>query len=750
MEFPMQFIRAGKAYCSLERQVPAPYLRKAFRLEKKPSAAELMICGLGFYELYLNGERLTKGPLAPYISAPDDLIYYDSYEVSEFLKEGENAVTVLLGNGMQNSFGGYVWDFEKAKWRGAPQMALRLEGHFAGGPELILESGTDFKAAPSPILLDELRCGEIYDARKEIPGVTEADFDDSAWVQAEEAPMPRGVPRLCSAPPIIISEERAPVEIIPYQEGFVYDFGENLAGVCRMRIDGQAGQQVTLRYGELLEEGVPSFSNIYFHRLEKEMVQECYYTCREGGQVYTPAFTYFGFRYVYVTGITKQQATASLLTFLVMHSELGERGEFTCSEPILNKLQRCTKNSTRANFYYFPTDCPHREKNGWTADAALSAEHMLLNFSPEESYRQWLESIREAQRADGALPGIVPTGGWGFDWGNGPAWDAVLIDLPYFTWLYRGDKKILRENACAIFRYLYYLNQSLDNDGLLALGLGDWCAPEGCEPEAIKAPLVVTDSIISMEIARKAARIYEVLEMEAEREYADSLYRRLRCQIRRRLIDFRTMIVAGNCQTSQAMAIYYDVFEAGEKEKAFRHLKKLIEKKEYHMDVGVLGGRVIFHVLSGFGDCETAYRMIMNPTNPSYAEWIARGATSLWEDFEPAGGAVHSHNHHFWGDISAWFYRELAGIHINPFERDYKEVDIRPQFPERLNFVKASHRIDWEELAVSWERKQDKICLTIEAPEFVHGRIILPDGYAFAGGVCYKKLASGIYELQKM
>ena len=210
-------------------------------------------------------------------------------------------------------------------------------------------------------------------------------------------------------------------------------------------------------------------------------------------ETHLPIFTYHGFQYVLVKGITREQATEKLLTYLVMNSDIAERGGFACSDPVVNALQTFTRRSTLSNFYYFPTDCPHREKNGWTGDAALSAEHTLLNLAPETSYKEWLRNVREAQNERGAFPGIVPAAtDWSFGW-NGPAWDAVITCLPYFTYVYRGDKSILAENATSIFRYCNYLAENLNDKGLVELGLGDWCPP-GRYFDQYKSPVVWTDT----------------------------------------------------------------------------------------------------------------------------------------------------------------------------------------------------------------------------------------------------------------
>ena len=592
MEFPMQFIRATSVTGTHEAPVPAPYLRRAFEV-KEACQGRLLIGALGFYELYLNGRRITKGALAPYISNPDDIVYYDSYELA--LQAGENVLGLWLGNGFQNNPGGHIWDFDKARFRGAPQVALRLTYTGPDGTERTLESDDRFRTAPSPVLFDDYRFGEHYDARLELPGWNAPGFDDSGWQPALPAPMPRGEARLCEAEPIVVTDELRPVSILPEGDGYRYDFGKNCAGVCRLTIRGQAGQRVELLHGEYLEDGKLTVRNIWFG--DNPLVHRDVYICKgEGEETYTPSFTYHGFQYVLVTGITPEQATSDLLTYVVMNSDLKERGGFTCSDPTVNTLQELTRRSDLANFYYFPTDCPQREKNGWTADAALSSEHLLLNLSPETSYREWMRNICKAMDDRGALPGIVPTGGWGFHWGNGPAWDNVLLYLPYFVYLYRGDKTILEESAASILRYLHYLTTRVNEEGLIKIGLGDWCPPARGSDQ-YKAPLEFTDTVLSMDIAEKAAYIFGVLGMAPQQTFAASLAAQFRAAVRERLVDFSTMTAAGNCQTSQAMALFYGIFEPGERPAAFDRLLRLIEEQDGHMDTGVLGGRVIFHVL---------------------------------------------------------------------------------------------------------------------------------------------------------
>jgi len=766
--FSTKFIAASKEYSTFTEMVPAPYFRRSFTVEKDVSAASLTICGLGFYELFLNGERITKGYLAPYISAPDDILYYDAYDITAKLKVGKNTIGVLLGNGMLNCPGGQIWDFETARWRSAPKLALSFEGSYADGTDFSFEADDRFRCAPSPIYYDDLRAGEFYDARNEISGWNLPEFDDSGWTPAIPAETPRGECRITEAEPIIIREWLAPTEIrrasigkLPRKhkkmpiidpvgeeavtEGWLYDFGVNAAGLCRLKIRGEAGQKIILQFCEALDEdGNLDLRGMNF--LPNALNHRDIYICRGGEEEsWMPSFTYHGFRYCLVIGLKEEQATADLLRYAVMHSDLRSVGDFSCSDETLNKLQAATRVADLANFYYFPTDCPHREKNGWTADAALSTEQMLLNFTPENSYREWLHNIRKAQREDGALPGIIPTSGWGFAWGNGPAWDCIAVYLPYFVWRYRGDDTLIRENAVMLMRYIHYITTRRDEDGLIHIGLGDWC--QSAHSGLPVAPLQVTDTIMCMDICHKAAVCFAAVGMEAQRAFAETVYNEFRTAARRHLIDYGTMTVLGNCQSSQAMAIFYNVFEESEKAAAFEVLIDLIEENDGLMDVGVLGGRVIFRVLSLFGRTDLAHKMITDGRYPSYAQWIREGATALYEKFSPTGSAPASLNHHFWGDISAWMIEHLAGITVNPNDTAPNDIRIQPRIIDALDNASAYHDVPAGRIESGWRRDGEDVLLTVTIPAGCRGDIRLERAWKFEDGNGVKPAKSGTYRL---
>ena len=744
MDFPLNFIKARDKFTTIEEHIPAPLFRRTFTADREAASAELIITGLGYYELFVNGKKITKGPLAPYRSNIDDYIYYDSYDIASELSAGKNVIGIMLGNGIRNAPGAYIWDFEKARFRGAPITAFSLTVKYKDGSGETVVSDTETLTAPSPVIFDDLHFGEYYDARLEIPGWNLPDFDDSGWSRAVPAEPPRGEARLCEADPITVRSVIKPVSVTEYKDGsYIYDFGVNTAGLCRLRINGTEGQKVLMRYFETFVDGEPYFRNNRFDPDDRFQEDE-YYCSGKGTEEYTPHFTYHGFRYVLVSGITAEQANSELLTYLEMGSDIKQSGAFTCSDETVNKIQEATVRSDTSNFFYFPTDCPQREKNGWTADASLSAEQVLLNLSPEKSYKEWMRNIYKALNDRGQLPGIIPTGGWGYHWGNGPAWDNVIVYIPYYTYKYCGDRQMLEELAVPLMRYLNYLFTRLDGKGLIAIGLGDWCQV-GLIEDQFKTPLVVTDTILTCDIAEKAAFIYGELGMEAQKRFALSLAERTRAAFRENLIDKASLTVEGGTQTGQAMALFYGMFTEEEKARALDVLVKYIHEADDHFDTGVLGGKVIYRVLAENGYVDLAYKMITRPDYPSYGNWIARGATTLWEAFYPENGRILSLNHHFWGDVSAWFYIYLAGMKINPTCRDTTEVDIKPCFAEALSEVSAYHDMPDGKISVSWNRNGGKITLAIEAAEKLHGKIGLPAGYVFEDGDTEKELKSGNY-----
>lgn len=769
MHYPHRFYAAGQNYATFETHVPAPCFRKEFHIHKT-GPASLTVCGLGFYELFVNGNRITRGRLSSYIANPDQVLYYDTYDVSTLLCKGENVVALMLGNGFLNCVGGSVWNFDTALYRGAPKFALHLS------MEDFTLDASDFVTAPSPILFDDMRAGEWYDARIELGDWLHPGYDDSTWRPVIPAESPRGIQRENKTDPILVQDilqavsfHRGRISIFPTPrenlpdlpmdedeqkaEGWLYDFGVNTTGVCRLCLKNTSpGQKIILQYGEILGEnpaggvdttirGEHSGLDLRgFQFLPHRYNHRDVYICKGGEEeVWEPYFTHHGFRYCLVIGLNDTQAAADTVKAVVFHTALESRASFCCSDEMVNRLWEAGIRSDLGNFCHFPTDCPHREKNGWTGDAQVSAEQMLMAFSCENNLREWLCNLRLSMKENGELPGIVPTTGWGY--GLGPAWDAALIEIPYQIWRQRGETAIIRENAAAILRYLHYLSVRRSKKGLIEFGLGDWCQSARTSVDDPLATTPFTSTVIAMDICRKAAAMFCAIGLDAEYEYALHLSKKFRSAGRKHLLDINTMTAYDRSQTAQAMALYYDLFEPVEKQNAFAVLLRLIHDNQDSFDCGILGMRVLFHVLSRFGYTNLALHMITKSEFPSYGYWIENGATTFWEIFSPIKQVQSSCNHHFFGDILSWFIQNLTGIQHNLDAENIHSVVIAPQFPEKLNFAEATVQLPDGTLISRWEREGDSIHLNTVIPEGMDAVLRLDNNWQTENGFAQCKLS---------
>ena len=748
MEYPIKFIGAGLNMNDIDKSVAAPYLRRTFEISDIPATAQLEIAVSGFYELFINGKNITNGYLAPFVSNPDHFLYVDTYDISRYLLKGKNAICILLGNGIANAPSAVESKLHIARFRMAPAMALRLEMG-----EQIIESDEVFKTSPSAILSDDYRAGVVYDARCRNDAVLLPEFDDSGWRSASVVPAPRGdfVPN--RANPISERGRMKPVSIEEKDGVYTYNFPKNSSGIYKLNLKNTAaGQKITLGFFEKLWPNGLSGEDKQYETPDLDFGQTDIYICKGGeSEEWIPSFTYHGFEYVKVKGITEEQATADLLTYIELSTQMNERGVFNCSDERANKIFAMALNSSLSNFQHILTDCPHREKNGWTADAALSAEHTLLFLEPENNFRQWMQMLRRAQADDGRLPGIIPTGDHTYDCLNGPAWDRAVILIPYYIWKYRNDTKVIEENSHAIIRYLDYLSGKIRDDGLIGYGLGDW-SHVGRGAWRYKAPLEMTDTAVSVDMCEKAVRMFKAINKPVQSDFASALKERLKGAARERLLDLNTMTALGNCQTSQAMAIAYNIFEPGEESTAFSRLLQIIQRDGGVMDVGVHGARVLFHVLAAFGHADLAYKMITQSKFPSFGWLLDMGATALWENFmKPETKWVDSRNHQFWGDVSQWFHRWLAGIDYFAPE---KRLNIAPQFVDGIDFADGSFKANEGEIRVFWKKEDENIRLEVSVPDDLNGFIRLPMNYTFKDeelgiGSSVKKLESGNYAVIK-
>ncbi len=733
----MQYISHGTQVNSMKNHVNAPLFKRIF--DSNVSSATLNITVVGLYKLYLNGQLLNRSFFAPYMSNPDQVVYTDSYNLDGLLLPQNNVLCVLVGNGFAVSEDSDIWLNSTAPYRAAPKFALSV----VDGDNIILQSDEQFKATNSPITFDDFRCGEHYDARLEIADVlTSLSLDGFEQVNVVEPPKGDILPN--NTQPIVAEAARKAVRIIKNDVGFLYDFGVNDMGLCRLSVDGVSGQQIDLYCGETLtENNCLDLRNISFDTFPMfGYVQHDSYICKDGKQTYLPNFTWHGCRYCEVTGVTDEQATADAVVFIPTHTELPKISDFQCDNETVNKIAEITLRSDVSNFMFYPYDCPQREKNGWTADAALSTEQLLYAFDAAPSYRQWLQMIVRAQRNDGALPGIVPTAGWGFNWGNGPAWDSVLVEVPYQLNRFYDDNQVVMDCADAINKYFDYITSRLNEYGLVAIGLGDWCQTYALYADRYETPLEVTDSLTMVDIANKTIAMFRNAGINADKIIT----------FRKNILDkFKNKYlhdgkVTVQTQTALAMCLRLDVLSADEQKTCFNDLLTLIHGQDDHFRVGVIGYKYLFDTLVEHGEQDLCLKLITQKSYPSYGYILEKGATTLWESFHEfdwdenglitrrdGSEALPSFNHHFWGGVLAWIYKYIGWINV----KSGNSIVIEPIVFADVNSATTSYSNNGKNVTVSWTRTQNKVQLSIDVNGFA---------CTYKNGNVLTELSDGVFE----
>lgn len=703
--------------------IPAPLFRRSFLLEKKVASARAYVCGLGYYELYINGQKIGDEVLTPAFTRYDETVLYNTYDITDVFKEGENVVGVILGNGWYNCFTKEVWNFEQAPWRDRPKLMLQINIKFDDGSETWIVTDRQWRVSSGPIVFDGLRNGEFYDARLEKTGWNDVGYDDSNWENAIIVAGPGGVLRSQQMTPIRVTKTIVPKSVREVRPGvFVYDLGQNISGWAQIRVSGPAGTTITMKYAEKLkEDGDIDTSNIDVFVKSGEFQTDKYTLKGEGVEVWEPRFTYHGFQYVQVTGFPGTP-TLDNLRGRVVHTDFETRGEFECSNELLNRIQQAARWATVSNYVGIPTDCPHREKNGWTGDAQLSAEQVLLNFDPMTAYTKWMADFKDVQRKSGQLPGIVPTGGWGYNWGSGPAWDSAMILIPWYMYLYCGDKAILENVYDNMRRYVDFMT-TMATDGILEFGLGDWCPPEG-GASGHKCPVWVTSTAYYYVDTYILSRIAELLGKDGDANRYAQLAQSIRDSFRKKFFEAEDeqLKVAVKDQTSLSCALYQGLVDEDEKQKILELLVEEVEKADRHVDCGILGAKYMMHALTELGRADLAYAMATQTTFPGWGYWIAQGATTLWETWS----GDSSRNHHMFSDISAWFYKGLAGINPDPDAPGFKNIIFKPNPVGDLKWVNAWHESMYGKIVCNWAVEGDNFILDIVIPANSTGTVYIP------------------------
>ncbi|MDD3928084.1 MAG: family 78 glycoside hydrolase catalytic domain, partial [bacterium] len=432
------------------------------------------------------------------------------------------------------------------------------------------------------------------------------------------------------------------------------------------------------------------------------------------GKEWEPRFTYHGFQYIQVTGLSDRSGIEDLRG-QVVHTAVCPVGSFTCSSEQLNKTWANTCRSHLSNLHGYPTDCPHREKNGWTGDAHLAAEEGIYNFDMATTYAKWMEDFQDEQQPGGELPGIVPTGGWGYEWGNGPAWDSAYIQIPWYLYLYYGDTRVLERHYPNMRRYVDYLTGKA-RDGIVDIGLGDWC------PAATETPIEVTSTGYYYSDTNIVARTAALLgKMEDAEKYA-ALAAEIRRAFNREFFDKATGLYANGSQTAQSCALYHHLTETEHCDIVLQRLIEDIEKKDWHLDTGILGAKYVMNVLTDYDRADIAYRIATQKTYPGLGYWIEQGATTLWERWD----GEYSRNHIMFGDIAAWMYKTLAGINPDPDKPGFENIVVKPHPVDDLTFAEATYDSIRGRIRSRWERTGDGLELQLTIPVNATATVHLP------------------------
>jgi alpha-L-rhamnosidase len=683
-----------------------PLLRREFSAGGSIKSAVVSVCGLGFYELRLNGARVGDRVMDPAFTHYGKRALYATHDVTALLREGANALGLILGNGWYSP-PNYDWfDFDIAPWRGPPKARLQLRIEYADGQvEWVLSDG-GWKAARSPVVCDGIRNGELYDARLEQPGWDAPGFDDSVWKPAKAVAAPEGRLVEMKMPPERVVEVLEAADIRETdQHTFVYTFPKNVSGWPRLRVSGPRGTRVTMRCYEVDD-------NRHDGHLTREgpFQTDTYILKGEGVETYEPRFAYHGFQFVELTGYPGEPDRESLKA-AVVHTDFDSAGSFACSLPVFNSLQAMTRNSYLGNYHGFPTDCPTREKGGWTADAYLAAETGLLNFDSLSAYSKWLDDILDCQHADGRVPDIVPTASWGY---NGFFdWDCVIIYLPWYVYVYTGDREPMERTYEGMKRcYEHYFAKA--KNGILDDGRGDWC------PETTVTPKAVTTTAMLADCARLLARMADLLgRAEDAAFYKERAATVAAAFVREFVKDDGT--VANGSQTAQSCALYFNLVPQDRRAAVLSKLVDAVKAAKDHLDVGIFGAKYLFSVLSENGHHDLACEIVSNKSYPGYGWWADQGFTTLPESWS----CDNSLNHIMFGDISAWFYRHLAGIQPLEESPGFRKFLIRPRPWQGLDHAGAEHQSPRGRIASSWKRAGEKIEYRIEVPEGTEARVVL-------------------------
>lgn len=712
---------------------PAPFFRKEFNTVKQIRSARAYIAVAGLFELYLNGKKIGNHRLDPMYTRFDRRTLYLTHDITNSLKEGKNAVGILLGNGWYNHQSTAVWYFDQAPWRARPGFCMDIRITYSDGSQQTITSGVDWKTSLSPVIFNSIYTGEHVDARLSQAGWNTAGFDDSKWKNS----IPIGAPSVNIVSqllhPIRDVEEIPAFKMKKFSDSlYLFDLGRNIAGVSQLKASGPAGTVIRLKHGERLgENGMVDQSNIDVHYRPTDQLdpfQTDLFTLNgEGEEIFKPSFNYKGFQYVEVSSNHPIELKKESLTGYFMHSDVPVAGNIHSSDTILNKIWKATNNSYLSNLFGYPTDCPQREKNGWTGDAHIAIETALYNFDGLTIYEKWMADHRDEQQPNGVLPAIIPTSGWGYTWANGPDWTSTIAIIPWNIYLFYGDIKLLTDCYENIRRYVEHIDQ-ISPSGLTDWGLGDWV------PVKSVASRELMSSIYFYTDASILAKAANLIGKKADYEKFTALSVKIKNAINSKYLNRETGIYASGFQTELSAPLHWGIVPGELRSKVAENLANRVIADGKRLDVGLLGTKTILNALSANGYADLAYELALQKTFPSWGWWIVNGATTLYENWPINSKSDISLNHIMFGEIGAWFYKSPGGIYPDEQQPGFKNTLLKPDFVKGLNSFEANHTGPYGMILSSWKRKGKKIEYHVIIPPNSSADLVMKGDKIFENG----------------
>ncbi len=706
---------------------PSPFLRKSFSLPGPVRKATLYWTALGIADLHLNGQKIGRDFLMPGWSDYRKRVQVLSTNVTKLLRPGPNQFGAILGDGW---YCGYLYCKRERNFYGKhPQLFARLEIELNNGRRLAVVTDRTWELQNGPILSADLYDGETYDARREIPGWCDPISPTRGWRRADLFPKYRGILQPKISEPVRITQTLSTRRITRPTPGvYVFDFGQNLSGVCRLQIRGRRGQTITLKFAEMLQ----ADGNVYRENLRTALATDTY-ICRGGGtEDYIPHFTFHGFRYVAVTGLTRAPSK-SLLTALVLHTDMKPTGRFSCSRPILNRLNQNIRWGQRGNFLDLPTDCPQRdERLGWTGDAQVFVGTAAFHYDVRNFFRKWTTDLRDGQRQDGAYPDVAPDvlGRLGPAQFSNAGWADAGVICPWKIYWHYGDRTIIEENYPAMVRWIQYQQKTSQNLIRPRTAYGDWLAIDAVTPQNAPVPCDLVGTAYFAHSTDLMARIAGVLGRTKDRVRFRKLHGQIVETFQKSYVTPNGRIV-GHCQTSYLLALGFDLLPSQLRPAAFQHLVDLISARNDHLTTGFLGTPLLCPVLTRFGRTDLAYRLLLQEDYPSWLYTVKNGATTMWERWnsytkEHGFGDVsmNSFNHYAYGAVGEWMYSVIGGI--RPMAPGFKKILFAPEpgggLTEATTTLQTPHGL----ASCQWRLRGRRLSVNLQVPEGVRAALRLP------------------------